>query len=227
MNLRPELKIFQKIPFLDSNPFAPKQLVSESWEDRRHILERDMNLFCWRRPVNESINNYLEKLLENDLPTIRFHTQIDNLEEQIKKVKVNWGFETNEASELFWMDVLQLSKDFLTFSKDRSGIVHLKVISDDACRKFHIDGYSLRLFSTYYGKGTEWLPEKAVNRSGLGKTNKLIVKDSSLIQRMNAFDVGILKGELPSMTKRVKGIVHRSPQINEVGEKRIILRIDI
>ncbi len=83
------------------------------------------------------------------------------------------------------------------------------------------------LFTTYLGRGTEWLPEKAVNRSALGKTNELIVKDPSLIQRMNAFDVGILKGELPKRMQRVKGVVHRSPQISEAGEKRVVLRVDI
>jgi len=227
MKIRSDLNIFQKIPFLDPKPLNPKQLISDSWEDRRHILERDMNLFCWRRPVNNLMNNHLEKLINKDLPVIRFQTQGNDLDKQIEKFKPKWDSNPTEASELFWNDVLQVTRDFLAFSKDGSGIVPLKVIDNDSCRKFHIDGYSLRLFTTYLGKGTEWLPEKAVNRSGLGKTNELIVKDPLLIQRMNAFDVGILKGELPNRTQRVKGVVHRSPQINGSGEKRLILRVDI
>lgn len=227
MKIGPELRIFQKIPFLDPRPFAPKQLISESWEDRKHISERDMNLFCWRRPIDPIISNYLEQLLENELPVIRFHTQLAYLDKRFSEAKNKWGSEKTEASELFWQDALQISRDFLEFSKDGSGVVHLKVISDDSCRKFHIDGYSLRLFTTYVGKGTEWLPEKAVNRLALGKANELIVKDPSLVQRMNAFDVGILKGELPRRSQRVRGIVHRSPQISKAGEKRIILRVDI
>ena len=105
--------------------------------------------------------------------------------------------------------------------------MHLKMISDDACTKFHTDGYSLRLFTTYHGKGTEWLPEKAVNRTFLGQSNDLIVKDASRIQQMDAFEVGILKGEIPGKASSVKGIVHRSPKIAHTGEKRIILRVDI
>lgn len=227
MRISSELKVLQKIPFLDRRSLPPKQLVSELWEDRRRISERDMNLFCWQRPINQLIQSHLQTLIQKELPVIRFQTQDGDLEKQIEKVKPKWYSEPTMASELFWKDVLNISKDFLKYSQDGTGIVHLKVVDNDSCRKFHIDGYSLRLFTTYLGPGTEWLPEKAVDRSALGKTNELIVKDSSLIQRMNSFDVGILKGQLPNRSQRVKGIVHRSPQISKTGEKRLILRVDI
>ncbi len=153
MNLRPELKILQKIPFLDPKPFAPKQLISESWEDRRHISERDMNLFCWKRPANDLMKNHLEKLIEKDLPVIRFQTQISDLDKQIEKFKPKWDSNSTEASELFWNDVLRITRDFLAFSEDGYGIVHLKVIDNDSCRKFHIDGYSLRSIYHLFRKG--------------------------------------------------------------------------
>lgn len=132
-----------------------------------------------------------------------------------------------EPLDLFWEDVTILIQDFLAFSENSSATVYLKVIDNNACTKFHTDGYSLRLFTTYHGRGTEWLPEKAVNRSALGETNDQIVKDPSKIQRMETCEVGILKGEIPNAPNRTRGIVHRSPEIVQTGEKRIILRIDI
>ena len=47
------------------------------------------------------------------------------------------------------------------------------------------------------------------------------------MQRLQAFEVGILKGEAPNSLDATKGIVHRSPAIEHAHEKRIILRIDL
>ena len=117
--------------------------------------------------------------------------------------------------------------DFLVFSQAKRGGVYLKVVDDNACTKFHVDGYKLRLFTTYVGQGTEWLPEQATNRKGLGKSNNKIVKDASQVRQMNPFEVGILKGELPNGKSSTFGIVHRSPEIVSSEGKRVILRVDI
>lgn len=78
------------------------------------------------------------------------------------------------------------------------------------------------------GIGTEWLPEAATNRQRLGTTNEQIVKDYSKVRRMDTFEVGILKGEPRNQTNRtIGGIVHRSPEIKQSGQKRIILRVDV
>ena len=139
-----------------------------------------------------------------------------------------WSGEDSRPGNAFWEDVYRLTFDFLSsFSPDHSGTVHLKKVDSNECSKYHTDGYSLRLFTTYYGSGTEWLPEKAVHRAGLGKSNEKILKDPSQIQRMDPFEVGILKGELPNKMNRTPGIVHRSPEIELHAEKRIILRVDL
>lgn len=205
----------------------PRQVISEDWSVRSSIIARDVNLFCWKRSVRYEIYRYLKELIDRDLKSIRFYTNTTGLEQRISEVRSVWDEETNENSDAFWKDVTMLVDDFLRFSEDGAGTVHLKQVKDNACTKFHVDGYSLRLFTTYFGKGTEWLAEKAVNRRGLGKTNEVIVKDNRFIQRMNPFDVGILKGEIPYQRNKTKGIIHRSPEIENDGERRIILRIDL
>jgi len=220
------MNLLAGIPFINKAK-APRQVISTNWSDRKAILEEDVNLFCWKRPVNQDITTYLQKILETKKKQISFFTMIDQVEQELIQHRSSWDAKFDSAGDAFWQDIIQLSKDYLTFSDTASGTITLKVIEDDACTKFHMDGYSFRLFTTYIGAGTEWLPEKATNRKGLGKQNELIVKDPSQVQQMDTFEVGILKGEVPNEVPSVKGIVHRSPEISQSGEKRIILRVDI
>lgn len=222
------MNLFSALPIVTRRFRTPRQIIGHSWADRYSVLEPDVNLFCWKRPVLPEVSNYLERSVRSDLKPISFFTHTSDLLEKLHKFKVNWSGHHNDSGEAFWGDVYQLTHDFLTsFSKEKSGTVYLKVINSNECTKYHVDGYSLRLFTTYYGPGTEWLPEKAVNRSGLGKTNRQILKDPSHVQQMDTFEVGILKGELPNRINHTKGIVHRSPEIEHMKEKRIVLRVDI
>ncbi len=203
---------------------APKKILSESWEDREEILRPDVNLFCWQRPCPLSTVEFLEQLVDRDPVPLRRHVDHHSLKETIAGCRGDW--DSAGRGEAFWQDVENVTSDFLDFAKGKRGTLHLRLIDDDACTKFHTDGYALRLFCTYHGPGTEWLPENAVKRSALGGSNEEIVKDRTQIQQMDRYHVGILKGGLPAQ-KGTNGIVHRSPAISETGKKRIILRIDI
>ena len=219
------MKLLSFVPFKQSK--NPKQIISQSWKSREKILASDVNLFCWKRPVINPISNYLLQLLEKELPPIQFNTSVHEIEQNINIVRLNWDQNLIDQGNLFWNDICQLTKDFLLLSKMTSGTVHLKVINNNACSKFHTDQYKLRLFTTYLGEGTQWLPEKATNRKGLGKTNELILRDKSKIQQLAPFEVGILKGTIPGLINQNLGIVHRSPEIEEKKGRRVILRVDI
>lgn len=219
------MKLLSFIPF--NKPKNPRQVISHSWDDRKKILASDVNLFCWQRPEITSISSYLSQLLKKELPPIKFYTSIHGIDQNIVKARLKWDQNLLNQGNLFWIDICQLTKDFLLLAKMSSGTIHLKVIDDNACSKFHTDQYKLRLFTTYLGEGTQWLPEKATNRKGLGKTNELIVRDKSKIQQLAPFEVGILKGTIPGLINQNLGIVHRSPEIEERKGKRVILRVDI
>ncbi|MCG8306510.1 MAG: DUF1826 domain-containing protein [Cytophagales bacterium] len=222
------MSLFTSIPFLKNRRRIPRQIISDSWADRDKILNNDVNLFCWKRPVNPEIQDFLAQLIDHQPAPISFRASVQNLRQQIDHTKQPWYLETfGDGFHAFWADIELLAGDFIAFSQTGQGTVHLKMVTDDACAKFHIDAYKLRLFTTYNGKGTEWIPEIVTNRRSLGRTNDLIVKDPSQIQRMESFEVGILKGEPHGGNMNVKGIVHRSPEISSTGANRIILRIDI
>ena len=222
------MNLVNVIPSVTGRFRVPKQVISTSWEDRHTVLKSNVNLFCWKRQAIPEMESFLANATERDLKPISFYTHIDDLSSKLNELKLDWSGAIADAGDAFRADVHELAYDFInSFSKEKCGTVYLKLVSDNECTKYHTDGYSLRLFTTYHGAGTQWLPERGVNRAGLGKTNGEIVKDPSFIQQMDTFEVGILKGELPNRINKVKGIVHRSPEIEKTGEKRIILRIDI
>ncbi len=221
------MNITSVFPFIKKTADSPRQITSSSWSEHKSILEREVNLFVWERPMELATSHYLEHLTTHDLPAIRYFVDRENIHDQLEKARFLWEPSTNNQGNEFWLDIQYVVSDFLHLSKNKSGVLHLRIVDNDACTKFHIDGYDLRLFATYYGLGTEWLPEEALSRSALGSTNELIVKDETKIRRVGTGHIAILKGELPNRRNPVKGIVHRSPKISHSGEKRIILRVDI
>lgn len=221
------MNLLTSIPFIKPKLRNPQQITSTFWSDRKQILDENVNLFCWQRGQNQQVTLYLQKIIARDLAPLTVNIDMKDLGHKLSESRKLWDAEHSEEADAFWIDVYRLSKDFLSLSVNANGMLHLRIVNNNACSRFHTDGYALRLFTTYYGKGTEWLPESATNRKGLGKINELIVKDPSQVQQMESFEVGILKGELPNRLNSTPGIVHRSPEIEHTGEKRVILRIDI
>lgn len=221
------MSILDTIPFLKAKPKVPRQLISNDWAEHSQVDQSDVNMFCWKRPLDLKITNYLKRLMDKDLPGIRCSVAKEKLHEPLNLARTSWDNSENSEGNLFWEDVEKITADFLEFSELESGVLHLKMVTNNGCTKFHTDGYRLRLFSTYYGPGTQWLPEDAINREALGTTNECIIVDPNKIRQMSAGHVAIFKGEHPGKKNGVGGIVHRSPAIMENHEKRIILRVDI
>ncbi|GAA0558321.1 DUF1826 domain-containing protein [Halomonas salifodinae] len=105
--------------------------------------------------------------------------------------------------------------------------VRLQRLEGAMCPRFHVDNLAVRLVSTYAGAGSEWLPEPAVERAGLGaprpgKPDPL--RDAQSIRRLGCGDIALLKGE-GWVGNEGRGLVHRSPQ-PAPGEPRLLLALD-
>lgn len=112
------------------------------------------------------------------------------------------------------------------FNTETAGI-RLRLLNAAMCPRFHCDNLPVRLVTTYMGPGSEWLPEYAINRAGLGAPHPErpeIIKDASAIQRMAPGEIALLKGS-GWVGNEEQGLVHRSPSLKE-GEKRLLLTID-
>ena len=89
-----------------------------------------------------------------------------------------------------------------------------------ACQRYHIDNVPLRLLVTYYGKGTEWVPDSAVDRLAYdsGMPNDKILTSNKARKFLNAWDVAIFRGG-------PDGLLHRTPDA-ALNTPSILLRLD-
>ena len=89
-----------------------------------------------------------------------------------------------------------------------------------ACQRYHIDHVPLRLLVTYYGKGTEWVPDSAVDRLAYdsGMPNDKILTSNKARKFLNAWDVAIFRGG-------PNGLLHRTPDA-ALNTPSILLRLD-
>ncbi len=181
-----------------------------------HLQEKNIAVFErsvdeWQTEINrlvESEFQFKEKGTEKEI--------IDQL-----KAQLSIAFNTTQLLS----DVRFLLKTFRKLSKAKEYQLILTTVSTDMCRRFHTDINYLRMLCTYSGTGTWWLPEIAADRRAhdTRKDNDAIVKTPHLIQQANVGDVLVLKGE---MYPNANAIIHRSPEIENKGEKRLLLRID-
>nr|WP_295708924.1 DUF1826 domain-containing protein [uncultured Halomonas sp.] len=105
--------------------------------------------------------------------------------------------------------------------------IRVRLLNSAMCPRFHCDNLPARMVTTYFGPGSEWLPEHAINREGLGAPNPNrpdIATDASAIQRLLPGDIALLKGSGWEGCE-AHGLVHRSPAL-EHGSKRLLMSID-
>lgn len=117
---------------------------------------------------------------------------------------------------------IQCARDF---GAERRCVLRIEAIESQVCPRFHVDQVALRLLQTVYGAGTEWLPERALDRSGLALGGSMIVLDADAIERVPAGDLIVMKGNCyPGETGR--GLVHRSPAASPAAP-RLLLAADL
>ena len=127
--------------------------------------------------------------------------------------------------EALMQDVLHLLCLFEELTKVSTFRLSLVKVSRTMCPRFHADYNQLRMLCTYFGPGTLWLPDEAVDRKAYqtGKTNESILLNEDLVQQVDTGNLVVLKGSIyPGNIP----ILHRSPSIVENGEERILLTMD-
>jgi hypothetical protein len=202
-----------------------RQLEAQKLSDFELIHERDVNLVYQKRKTDEEIINYAKLLFEHGFNGINQIVSPDTMENVVIDSLDEFGFQTVGKVRLK-EDIMVIGQTFFTVTRAANLRLILKVITNNACSKFHTDAYDLRLLCTYAGNGTEWISEDYVNRKKLlHGTNEEIIRDFKQVKCFQPFDVAILKGEV-NARPNVKGIVHRSPAIEHTGEKRLLLRFD-
>lgn len=132
-----------------------------------------------------------------------------------------------KAAKALVDDVLSIAQAVAYLFDAESVGVRLRVLNKAMCPRFHCDNLAVRLVTTYVGPGSQWLPEEAINRQGLGAPNPDrpdIVLDSTAIQTLQAGDIALIKGSGWEGSEH-NALVHRSPTLLE-GDMRLLLTID-
>ncbi len=191
------------------------------------ITKRQYNLAIYSRSVDAQLEMAILALMQSSFKSI--DKVMESNEDWRESIALAIGLESSSnwiVLEPLVNDIAFCCELFSSITNPRMLRLSLKVITTDACRKFHIDGYTYRLLCSYHGPGTQWVYNDQVNRKALGVgENEKIIKNWNEIQQMGTFDVAILKGELPHQ-RNGNGIVHRSPPIQHTNDKRLVLRID-
>jgi hypothetical protein len=207
-----------------TTPALPEIRFAEQPDDLRAILSNDTNMVIWRRSPSLVVRSAFGALLPRMQGEFRAMVSEQNFTQQLDRYLQS--FDTTPLQrEIICGEIGLLLSLMLSLSSERSVQMVFNHIDTDHCRLFHADHNHLRLVCTFVGKGTEFLLNEDVNRAGLGTGTNAGHIPGRPIQRLNSYDVAIMKGNLfPGNADR--GLVHRSPPITAEDTGRIFLAID-
>ncbi len=206
---------------LPSPPLAamPHWAIGDTIDRLLCIFDDGMTLSVMRRPLSDEIA-----------------ASVDGVMGQPRSLEWSWRGAPNDAmradlarelkapQEDALVDDVCLLAEAIAYLFEAPLIgVRLRRLNSAMCPRFHVDNLGVRFITTYAGPGTEWLPEHAANRRGLGAASPDkpdIVRDASQIQRLAAGDLALMKGS-GWIGNAGGGLIHRSPP-----GQRLMLAID-
>lgn len=191
------------------------------------VRRPDVNVVVWQRPFGALLGRRLEPLFQN--LGVGFDGLTSGRGSDVERLVS--ALPASPERDALADDVGALVARFTALCGVKRPHAHLEVLDDDGCRRFHCDYVGLRLLTTYFGPGTEWLPDGAVVREALvpsevppEEANKAIVRDRASVRRARPGDVLVLKGEgWPGNAGR--GAVHRSPSVAVAGGRRLVFKL--
>ncbi len=166
----------------------------------------------WQRQMPEGFQNWIDGLSPLRLPAVR--AILPPQETRAVVTEVCQDANTPNGLHRDWLidDVCFLADTFVEVMNTPFLQLRFDVVSDDACRKFHVDMVRARLICTYRGKGTQY----GVQPDGIEPRH---------ISNVRTGDPILLRGNLwPS--RKPNHLRHRSPPIAETGDTRLILVLD-
>jgi len=201
--------------------------ISNDISKINNIFNREINISIWKRNLNSNILHASEILLikNSDLQFSELVNKNFSIDFLVDKI----GADKKLIS--FYEDIQYLTKLFCELFDIKDAWLRIDAIDKPMCPRFHADHLKCRLVTTYYGPGTQWLPNNLVNRNKLGHGNNGLADDisglfskKSDIENLDVGDIGLLKGEA-WVNNEGLGLVHRSPHTDS-NYKRLYVTID-
>lgn len=185
----------------------------------KNIHQAEVNIAIYNRDT-QAFKSQINGLLKQDIQ-VKSRGDIDSILQELSNTIAP------EKFGLILEDIKGLLHHFKDVTAAQDFRLQLATVNTNMCRKFHTDVNDLRMLCTYSGPGTLWLTDENINQEALNtpRSEAPVFKDESKIQQAKTGSVLILKGAIYPK-KGTNAVVHRSPTIEESGEKRLLLRID-
>ena len=193
---------------------------TNSFEEIKDFATCEYQLGIVERKIPRGIDEFFQKLMQKPLG-IAGKVRQENVNLTIKEIIEEQIPEPLQNTPFFekWIeDMANVADLFCDIQKSDS--VSFWLSSERGCRRYHIDNVPLRMLITYAGKGTEWIPDEVADRLAFakGEPNEKIVRDSTALQFMKAWDIAVFRGG-------AKGLLHRTPD-DALNGPSILLRLD-
>jgi hypothetical protein len=191
------------------------------------IYSEHVNVAEWRRDLSAAVGHYAANMVQQ-FPSFSLRQVVpaDVDSHNIFKHLPGLAGNAEQSQREFAKDLALLCDMYAClFDVDQIGL-RLSVLNKAMCPRFHVDHVVCRMICTYWGPGTEWLPEVSVNRKAVDRmdNNSEAIsteeyQNETNIQRLGEGCVALLKGEKwPGNEGR--GLVHRSPAASADWQSR-------
>ena len=166
----------------------------------------------WRRRMQEGMQSWLDTLPIDQLPTGRIISPVLKVRSAVTELMNISEMPECSERELLLDDICLLAHEFNELFAPAYLRLRFDVVTTNKCPKFHIDHVSARLLCTYRGVGTEYsfLDDKK--------------SPAEIFTTPNCAAIVLRGTKWP--TDCANNLVHRSPEINDVNETRLLFVID-
>ena len=176
------------------------------------LFEGNMAGVIWRRRMQEGMQSWLDTLPVDQFPTGRIVLPVLKVRSAVTELMNISEMPDCAERQLLLDDICLLAHEFNELFAPAYLRLRFDVVTTNKCPKFHIDHVAARLLCTYRGVGTEY--------SFLDDQ-----KRPAEIFSTTACAAIVLRGtKWP--TDCANNLVHRSPEINDKNETRLLLVID-
>ena len=167
----------------------------------------------WRRRVHKRMQSWLDTLPADQLPTGRIVLPVSQVRSAVTELMNISEMPDCAERKLLLDDICLLAHEFDELFAPAYLRLRFDVVTTNKCPKFHIDHVAARLLCTYRGVGTEY--------SFLDDQKR----PAEIFTTPNCAVIVLRGAKWP--TDRANNLVHRSPEINDVNETRLLLVIDL
>lgn len=186
--------------------------VAEEPQSLRAFLKPGCAAAIWRRQPLQDIQAWLDALDPEHLPQGRVILRPEAVANTVQQLCTIAKMPKAPGRDWLIEDISALAQIFSKLVCVKLLRLRLEAVSDDACRKFHIDAVTARLVCTYRGPGTQY---------GISTDGHVPRRVFSVPTGAPALFRGALWPEDPP-----SGLLHRSPPIEGTGLTRLVLVFD-